>query len=90
MNSGIQLTKAQPVFIDAFHFLDDTKILDTYRSAFDTYLIALDTPFLTTIGSNEVAMLHGFILLKRFTVIIVFIKTTKTEKKHISIVSLPR
>ena len=76
-----------PVFNDAFHFLEDTKTLDTYRSAFDTYLIALDTPFFTIIGSNKVAMLHGFILQKRFTVIIVFIKTTKTEEKHITIVS---
>jgi hypothetical protein len=33
-----------PVFTDAFHFLDETKILNTYRSVFNTYLIALDTP----------------------------------------------
>jgi hypothetical protein len=31
-----------PVFNDAFHFLEDTKIIDSYRSAFDTNLIALD------------------------------------------------
>ena len=31
-----------PVFSDAFHFLEETEILDTYPSAFDTYLIALD------------------------------------------------
>lgn len=31
-----------PVFSDAFLFLKETKILDTYRSNLDTYLIALD------------------------------------------------
>lgn len=31
-----------PVFSDAFHFLEETEIHDTYSSDFDTYLIALD------------------------------------------------
>jgi len=34
-----------PVFSDTFQFLEETKILETYRTTFNTYLIALDTPF---------------------------------------------